>query len=127
VERAYAMDCSADGGLAAYVMLSRGVSTELQQWNPNAPMPAIGSLSGKERRGATEGAPSAHMPSEGSADALARPPRTLWLMQTGSRGARIGTLINPAESAVAQMTFSKPWSDLTDRVSPERRGLVRSR
>ena len=33
---------------AAYVLLSQGVSTELQQWNPNAPMPAIGGLSGKE-------------------------------------------------------------------------------
>jgi hypothetical protein len=35
-------------GLAAYVLLSQGVSTELQQWNPNAPMPAIGGLSGSE-------------------------------------------------------------------------------
>jgi hypothetical protein len=34
-------------GLAAYIMLS-GVSTELQQWNPNAPMPDIGGLSGNE-------------------------------------------------------------------------------
>jgi hypothetical protein len=39
-----------------------------------------------------------------------------WLMQTGSRGARIGTLINPAQSAAAQMTFARPWSDLTDCV-----------
>jgi len=39
-----------------------------------------------------------------------------WLMQTGSRGARIGTLINPAQGAAAQLTFAKPWSDLTDCV-----------
>jgi len=51
-------------GLAAYVLLSQGsekvvwsnnwsaqaptLSTELQQWNPNAPMPAVGGLSGNE-------------------------------------------------------------------------------
>ena len=50
-------------GLAAYVLLSQGrakivcsdnwsqaptLSTELRQWNPNAPMPAIGGLSGNE-------------------------------------------------------------------------------
>ena len=50
-------------GLAAYVLLSQGsakivwsnnwsqaptLSTELRQWNPNAPMPAIDGLSGDE-------------------------------------------------------------------------------
>lgn len=52
-------------GLAAYVLLSQGgakivgsdnwspaptLSTELRQWNPNAPMPAIDGLSGEEIR-----------------------------------------------------------------------------
>ena len=35
-------------GVAAYVWLSQGVSTELRQWNPNAPMPSVGGLSGDE-------------------------------------------------------------------------------
>ncbi len=52
-------------GLAAYVLLSQSgakivwsdnwsqaptLSTELRQWNPNAPMPAIDGLSGDEIR-----------------------------------------------------------------------------
>ena len=35
--------------LAAYVWLSQG-GTEMRQWNPNAPMPSVGGLSGDELR-----------------------------------------------------------------------------